>query len=252
MAGMPSRKRAQGRGGTTLIVAASVMCIALAAVTGPALAKKFSGSKRGETIAGTKGGDKIKGKGGNDKLKGKGGSDALNGGKGRDKVTGGAGADRHLGGPGNDTLRAADGRRDKAINGGPGQNTCVIDTALELSIVKGCSKVVAGAPGGGGGGGTDPGAGPGPGPGEGIRVIAVDGVVCDSTLPVCVFTISGDGAEGLIGTVTGGGGVTGLGASVVVTGSDWTAAGVYGCTADGFLRVTIGSESTDVPVDCTA
>jgi hypothetical protein len=39
---------------------------------------------------------------------------------------------------------------------------------------------------------------------------------------------------------------------VTISGSDWTAGGLYGCTADGFLRVTIGSEFVDVPVDCTA
>ena len=111
----------------------------------PAVAKTAERLASGrENLTGTKGADKIKGKGGNDKLKGKGGNDSLNGGKGRDKVTGGSGADRHLGGAGNDTLRAADGRLDKAINGGPGKDTCVIDTALELAIVKGCESVQAG------------------------------------------------------------------------------------------------------------
>lgn len=239
-----------------LVIAVAVLAVSLAAVAGPTLAKTLTGTKRGETISGTKGADKIKGKGGNDKLKGRGGNDSLVGGKGRDKLIGGAGADRHTGGPGNDTLRAADGRRDKVINGGAGRNICIIDTALELSIVRGCSKIVAGAPTGsgvgGGGAGTAPGAGPGPGPGQGIRILAIDGVVCNTPLPLCVFTLSGDGADAPLGTVTGGGGVTGLGAAVVVTGPDWTATGVYGCTADGFLRVTIGTESADIPVDCTA
>lgn len=240
-------ERSRGRSRRSLLVAVAVLSLATAAVTGPALAKKFSGTKRGDKIAGTKGADKINGKGGNDKLKGKGGNDALKGGKGADKLAGGAGTDRHIGGPGNDMLLAADGRRDSAINGGPGANTCVIDTALELSVVQGCSKVVAGVPGGG-----NPGAGPGPGPGEGLRVLAVDGVICNTPLPLCVFTISGDGADALLGTVTSGGGaVLGLGVSLVITGNDWTAAGLYACTGDGFLRVNIGSESVDVPVDCT-
>jgi hypothetical protein len=26
--------------------------------------------------------------------------------------------------------------------------------------------------------------------------------------------------------------------------------GTYTCTADGFLRITIGSESVDVPISC--
>jgi Ca2+-binding RTX toxin-like protein len=205
------------------------------------MAKKFNGSKRGEKIVGTKGADKIKGKGGKDKIKGRGGNDALNGGKGGDKVAGGAGADRHLGGPGADVLKAADNKRDKAINGGPGKDRCIVDTALELSVVRGCETVVAGG---------GPGSVPAPGSGS-LQVTEFTGLVCDTGLPLCVFTLSGTGADGLIGTVTGTGGVTGLGASVVVTGPDWTAAGVYGCTADGALTVTIGAESTTVPIDCT-
>ena len=240
-----TNKANRPRGGTSrkLLVAVAVMSLSLAAVTGPAIAKKFSGSKRGETITGSKSADKIKGKGGSDKLKGRGGADMLNGGKGRDKLTGGAGADRHLGGPGNDTLLAADGRRDKVINGGKGRNTCVIDTALELSLVKGCSKVIAGSgPRGGGGGGA----------GDGLTVLNVDGIVCDTPLPLCVFAISGEGADALVGLITPGeGAVLGVGAAVTVTGTDWTAVGAYGCTGDGFLKVTIGSKSVDVPVDCT-
>ena len=228
--------------GKRWIAAVAVLAISAAAVAGPAAAKTLSGSKRGETLTGTKGSDKIKGKGGSDKLKGRGGNDSLTGGKGRDKVTGGQGADRHKGGAGNDTLSAADGRLDRAINGGPGKDTCVIDTALELAIVKGCESVQAG---GGPGGGSGPGAG-------GLTVSSFTGLVCDNPLPLCVFTISGTGADALVGTVTGGGGVVGLGASVVITGPDWTAAGLYGCTSDGFIRVTIGSESVDLPVDCTA
>jgi len=222
----------------------AVLSLSLVVVAAPAAAKTLSGSKRGDKLVGTKGADKIKGKGGSDKLKGKGGNDTLKGGKGRDKIKGGKGADRHLGGKGNDVLRAADGRLDKAINGGPGKDTCFIDTAVELAIVKGCETVQAGGPGGPGG--------TGPGSAGGLQVLSFSGLVCDTPLPLCVFTINGTGADALVGTVTGGGGVTGLGASVVITGPDWTAAGAYGCTADGFLRVTIGSESVDVPVDCTA
>jgi Ca2+-binding RTX toxin-like protein len=231
--------------GKRLTVAIGVLAVSVATGAGPAAAKTLSGSKRGETLTGTKRADKIKGKGGADKLKGRGGNDLLSGGKGRDKLTGGKGADRHKGGAGNDTLRAADGRRDRVINGGPGTDTCLIDTALELAIVKGCESVQAGGPGGSGPGGSGPGAG-------GLAVSSFNGLVCDTPLPLCVFTISGSGADAPLGTVTGGGGVVGLGASVAITGPDWTAAGVYGCTGDGFLRVTIGSESVDLPVDCTA
>jgi hypothetical protein len=54
--------------------------------------------------------------------------------------------------------------------------------------------------------------------------------------------------------VTGGGGVSlaaGVGVSIEPNG-DWTATGLYGCTDDGFLRVTIGGESVDVPITCTS
>jgi hypothetical protein len=55
-----------------------------------------------------------------------------------------------------------------------------------------------------------------------------------------------------VGTVTGGGGVTSVGGSVAAIDENWSAIGLYGCTADGYLRVTIGSEQLDVPVDCTS
>ncbi len=78
------------------------------------------------------------------------------------------------------------------------------------------------------------------------------GLTCGSSLPTCQFEINGDGAEATIGTVSGGGGVGPLvGASVAITGDDWTAAGLYGCSSNGSLRVTIGSESVRVPITCT-
>ncbi len=224
------------------LLAAFGLLLGLVFAADASLAAKRIGTNHGDRISGTPGPDTIRGKGGKDKIKGRGGNDKLNGGKGRDKVIGGRGADRMMGAAGNDVIKAADGRRDKRINGGPGKNRCVIDTALELSIARNCSSI-AGGPGGG--------AGSGPGPGEGLRVLVAEGLVCASPLPICVFTLSGDGADGTLGTVTGGGGVTAAGASVTPSGSDWTAGGLYGCTADGFLRVTIGSEFVDVPVDCT-
>ena len=51
--------------------------------------------------------------------------------------------------------------------------------------------------------------------------------------------------------MSGGGGVTPVGGSLTTSGEDWSAAGLYGCTADGYLRLTIGSEQLDVPIDCT-
>jgi hypothetical protein len=55
----------------------------------------------------------------------------------------------------------------------------------------------------------------------------------------------------VLGTVAGGGGVTSVGGSLTTSGEDWSALGQYGCNADGYLRVTVGSEQLDVPVDCT-
>ena len=247
---------APGRRRTEVVVAAAVRAHSLAAVAGPAAAKTLSGTKKGETLTGTKRGDTIKGRGGKDKLKGKGGNDRLVGGKGRDKVIGGSGVDRHLGGKGNDLLRAADGRLDRAINGGSGNNVCVVDIPLDLSVVKRCGTIQAGGPGspGGPGGGGGGGGGGGPGAGTGLRVLTAQGLVC---LPLagCLFLISGDGADALLGSVAGGGSVTSvLNVAVNVITGDWVATGTYTCSAQGgpgTLTVTIGTESSaPVPVDC--
>ena len=160
-------------------------------------------------LAGTKGPDKIRGKGGNDRLKGKGGNDLLNAGKGRDAAIGGTGADKLRGGPGDDLINAADGRRDNAIAGGPGKNTCILDTTLELTLARGCTTIRSGPLGGGP-----------PGPGEGLRVLTADGLTgCRSALPTCQFSITGDGADAPAGTVTGTGGVTAVGAAAVTSGT---------------------------------
>jgi Ca2+-binding RTX toxin-like protein len=241
---MPGTFRRRGeRGGHVLLTAAAaVLSISLMAGGTAALAKKISGSKRGETLAGTKGPDKIRGKGGNDRLKGRGGNDLLNAGKGRDAAIGGAGADKLRGGAGDDLINAADGRRDGAIAGGPGKNTCILDTTLELTLARGCTTIRSGPLGGGP-----------PGPGEGLRVLTADGLTgCRSALPTCQFSITGDGADSQAGTTTGTGGVTAAGPAVVTSGTDWTSTGLYGCGSDGALRVTIGSETFDVPVDCAA
>ena len=144
---MAGRVRGCGQeGGRALPIAvAAVLSISLMAAGSAALAKTITGSKRGELLAGTKGADKLKGKGGNDRLKGKGGNDLLNGGKGRDTAIGGPGADKLLGGPGDDLINAADGRRDSAIDGGAGTNTCVLDTSLELAIARRCSTIRSGS-----------------------------------------------------------------------------------------------------------
>jgi Ca2+-binding RTX toxin-like protein len=268
------RRRGRDRHRTPLIAAVAVLGLALVVVAGPAVAKKITGTKRGELIVGTKKADRIKGKGGNDLIKGKGGNDRLKGGKGSNKVVGGkgndkviggpvndtvvgsAGVDRHLGGAGNDLVNAADGRRDSVIDGGTGTNRCIIDTTLELSIVRNCGTIQAGRPGGGTGPGSGPGAGPGPGPGQGLRVLTVE-ATCGSPNPLtgeigCFVHITGDGADAGGGMVEpGGGGVTNAGGiALSINAPDWDAAGLYSCTSAGFLLVTIGSESVNVPVHC--
>ena len=81
---------------------------------------------------------------------------------------------------------------------------------------------------------------------------SASGLTCGSSLPTCQFEINGRSADATTGTVSGGGGVSiAAGAGVSITGDAWTAAGLYGCSADGFLRVTIGSESVRVPITCT-
>jgi RTX calcium-binding nonapeptide repeat (4 copies) len=241
-------------------------------------ARVFKGTGKANRVAGTKKADKMNLKGGNDRARGKAGADRISGGagndrlrgdagndrvvggKGRDRLHGGKGRDRLSGGAGNDVLNAADKRKDAVVSGGGGKNTCKID-AVDLSVVKGCGKLVTVPSGGSGPGSGGPGAGgglggpggPGGGGGSGTGALAIqsaDGLQCASDLPTCTFTLSGTGADSLIGTVSGGGGVTTLGGSLAAQGEDWSAAGLYGCTADGYLRVTIGSEQLDVPVDC--
>jgi Ca2+-binding RTX toxin-like protein len=257
-------------GRSPFIAAIAVLGLAVALAAGPAVAKKITGTKRSELIVGTKKADRIKGKGGNDLIKGKGGNDRLNGGKGSNRVVGGkgndkviggplgdtlvggAGVDSHVGGAGNDLLKAVDGRRDSVIDGGSGTNKCVVDI-LELSIVRNCGSVQGTTPAPGQGPGGGGGGGGGPGPGEGLRVLTVD-VTCSPAPDVlgCSFHITGDGADAGAGTVEGGGGVTNVfGLALSISAPNWDALGGYTCTSAGSLRVTIGSESVDVPVPCT-
>lgn len=221
---------------------AAGLTLALVAVSGNALARNFSGSKKGEKIVGTKGADKIRGNSGNDKLKGRGGKDSINGGKGRDTVTGGKAADRHLGGAGNDTLKAVDGARDKAINGGGGNDKCVIDSAKELSIVKGCETVINGGP-----------------KGEDARRVTLEtatGLVCPSQLPTCQLDVTLSGIEDATNvTITGSSDIVGLNAALKLLGSDailnsGLLNGTYGCVADGHVTITIDQQVIDIPIDC--
>lgn len=242
--------------------------LATAVIVAPATARVFTGGKKANRVVGTKradtmrlgagndrargagGKDRILGGRGNDRLSGGAGADRLEGGAGKDRLKGGKGKDRLSGGAGADRLNAADGRADRVVDGGGGKNICRIDAA-ELSIVRHCAKltVVGGAGTPGGGGTTEPLSG---GPGA-LGLATAEGLSCASSLPLCGFALTGTGADSPVGTVTGGGGVTpGAGLGVSPSEDDWEARGLYGCTADGYLRVTIGEKSVDVPVDCTA
>jgi hypothetical protein len=216
-----------------------------------AQAFKLVGTGAGNLLVGTKGADRLIGKGGGDLIKGRGGGDSLSGGKGRDLLNGGPGADRLVAGPGNDGIKAADGRADRLVNGGGGTNVCVIDIPADLSVTHNCSSIQTGPrPGsGGGGGGADP-ADP-----NALSVTSAQALTC---LPLtgCLFTITGKGADALVGTVSYGGAITSLtntAVNGVVTGT-WLATGTYNCGAtggSGWLTVTIGSKSTpQIPVQC--
>jgi RTX calcium-binding nonapeptide repeat (4 copies) len=235
-------------GARIALVAGLVVAIGALALSAPSDAKRIRGTNGPDKLKGTKKKDKIKGRGGDDKLTGRKGKDKLGGGGGDDKLKGGKGKDAHKGGGRNDSLNAVDRRADKSVSGGPGNDTCRIDM-VDLQRTTGCETLDVV---GGGGGGPGPG-GPGAPGGGGLVVTGASGLSCGSQLPTCLFQIDGTGADFLVGTVTGRGGVSlaaGVGVSIQPNG-DWTAAGLYGCTEAGFLRVTIGSESVDVPITCT-
>jgi Ca2+-binding RTX toxin-like protein len=240
------------RGGR-LGAALTICAVALAVAATVAPAATLLGTKAGNLIVGTKGPDRLIGRSGSDLLKGRAGGDLLRGGADRDGLVGGPGADRILGGPGNDVIKATDGRADRRVNGGGGTNTCVVDIPADLPVTVNCGNIHAApapTPGGGGGNG---GGGSGGGDPNLLNVTSAQGLTC---LPLglgCVFTITGDGADALLGNVTPGGAVTSVtNAAVngVVTGT-WLATGTYTCTGDGYLVVHIGSKSSpQIPVSC--
>ena len=251
-----------------MVISALAALVAIPA--GPALAKRIAGTNGADRIVGTKKADRINARGGNDRVNGRKGGDRLKGSrariallvaraatgsrvgrgkdrvkgaKGKDRVKGAKGKDRILGNKGADRLNSVDRKKDRAVNGGPGKDVCVIDQA-DLPVLKNCekAKVKNGRPG--------PGGGPG---GDDLRVTSASGLTCGSQLPLCPFQIAGDRADALVGTVSGGNGVSlAAGAGVVIVDDTWTAAGLYGCSADGYLKVTIGSKSVRVQITCTS
>jgi Ca2+-binding RTX toxin-like protein len=235
------RPRAGVAGGRTRFLAGLVAISALAALVaipvGPALAKRIVGTSGADKIAGTKRADRINGRGGSDRINGRQSGDRLKGARGKDRLKGAQGKDRLSAGKGADHLNGVDGKKDRVVNGGPGKDVCKVDRA-DLPVLKNCdtARIKNGGRGGG------------------LRVTSASGLTCGSSgLPTCHFQAEGDGADSPAGSVSGGGGVTlAAGAGVVVTGDSWTAHALYRCSADGYLKVTIGSESVRVPITCTA
>lgn len=97
-----------------------------------------------DTFRARGGADRIHAGAGNDRIWGDSGNDRLHGELGNDRLVGGSGRDQLIGGPGVDTLDARDGVRDQLIDGGPGQDTCLVDPADTTRIV-GCERII-GAP----------------------------------------------------------------------------------------------------------
>jgi RTX calcium-binding nonapeptide repeat (4 copies) len=113
-------------------VAVAALAFLMLGSAGPAEAKRMLGTKASDRIVGTAKADVIRGRGGDDRIRGR---------RGRDRLFGGRGADR---------LNAVDGRRDRAVRGGPGMDVCRID-AVDRARTKGCETVRIGKAGGQGG-----------------------------------------------------------------------------------------------------
>ena len=91
------------------------------------------GTINNDQIVGTPKPDVICGLGGNDVIAGLGGNDRIDGGAGDDLIDGGSGQDTLLGGNGNDILHAKDRAHD-VVNGGPGNDTAVVDPKLDKVV----------------------------------------------------------------------------------------------------------------------
>ena len=108
-------------------LAAFVLAALMVAAPQSAHAKRIVGTNGPDRLVGTAKADKIKALGGADRVKGK------------------AGRDRLKAGPGADRVNAVDGKRDRAVKGGPGRDVCKVDAA-DLPKLKGCetAKVAGG------------------------------------------------------------------------------------------------------------
>jgi Ca2+-binding RTX toxin-like protein len=128
------REEAREMGFSRFTALCTVVTLTLV-VAVPADAKRIVGTKGPDHLVGTPKADKIKAGRGDDRVKGRGGKDRL------------------AGGPGDDRLNARDGKADRVVKGGPGNDICRVDEA-DLANVKGCETARVGK---GGTGGPPPG-----------------------------------------------------------------------------------------------
>jgi hypothetical protein len=117
-------------------------------IVGTKKADRINARGGSDRVKGRAGGDRIKGAKGKDRLAGGRGGDRLKGSRGKDRIKGAKGKDRLSAGKGADRLKAVDDRKDRAVNGGPGNDVCTIDQA-DLPLLKNCeqAKVKDGGPG---------------------------------------------------------------------------------------------------------
>jgi hypothetical protein len=113
---------------TAFELVAVVLATLLLGAAESAHAKRVVGTNGPDRLVGTAKADQIRSLAGDDRIKGRGGKDRLSA------------------GPGTDRINAVDGKRDRAVSGGPGDDVCRIDAA-DLSRMKGCesAKVAGGA-----------------------------------------------------------------------------------------------------------
>jgi hypothetical protein len=99
------------------------------------------GSPKADLMCGSNGLEQLDGLTGNDLLFGFAGGDLLTGGAGEDVLVGGRQTDALEGGVGDDWLNSADGGTDSIVDGGDGNDVCVIDAA-DVSAESNCEVVI--------------------------------------------------------------------------------------------------------------
>jgi Tol biopolymer transport system component len=100
-----------------------------------------TGTANDELLCGANGGETLNAGGGNDVVFGYAGGDTIVGGNGADVLVGGTGIDTLQGGDGNDWLNAADHGADTIVDGGAGNDVCVVD-AGDGAVTQGCEHTI--------------------------------------------------------------------------------------------------------------